>query len=62
MRKTFLLLLLAAAFGGLAQTSREDSILNAITDYEEFFNELERFIDSITADPVAEKPRPSLSK
>lgn len=41
--------MLAAAFGGHAQTSREDSILNAITDYEEFFNELERFIDSITA-------------
>jgi hypothetical protein len=49
MRKTILLLLLTAALGSHAQTSREDSILNSITDYEEFFNELESFIDSITA-------------
>lgn len=49
MRKTFLLLLIAASLGGHAQTSREDSILNSITDYEEFFDELENFIDSITA-------------
>src|SRR5687768_10493831 len=49
MRKFLIVAFLLLSAGTRAQNSRSDSSLAAITDYEAFFDELEHFIDSITA-------------